>query len=92
MKTKKIGNNVDGRIIHNTKIGNDMDDDARLIRALNELADIEDQKRQAAAEDCKREDEATKRRKRLKDYFYNHADPILMHIPKDSLYTDMKDE
>ena len=63
-----------------------------LIRALNELAGIEKQKRKPAEENRKREEEATERQKRLKDYFYNEAAPISMHIPKDSMYIDMKDE
>lgn len=69
-----------------------MKDEERLISALNELAGIEKQKRQNAEDVRKREEEAAERRKRLKDYFYNKAAPILMHIPKDSLFTDMKDE
>lgn len=69
-----------------------MKDEERLISALNELAGIEKQKRQNAEDVRKREEEAAERRKRLKDYFYNEAASISMHIPNDSLYTDMKDE
>lgn len=69
-----------------------MKDEERLISALNELAGIEKQKRQNAEDVRKREEEAAERRKRLKDYFYNEAAPISMHIPKDSMYIDMKDE
>lgn len=52
------------------------------------MAGIEKQKRKAAEECRKREEEAAERRKR----FYNKAAPISMHIPKDSMYIDMKDE
>ena len=69
-----------------------MKDEERLISALNELAGIEKQKRQNAEDVRKREEEAAERRKRLKDYFYNEAASISMHIPKDSMYIDMKDE
>ena len=69
-----------------------MKDEERLISALNELAGIEKQKRQNAEDVRKREEEAAERRKRLKDYFYNKAAPISMHIPKDSMYIDMKEE
>ena len=69
-----------------------MKDEERLISALNELAGIEKQKRQNAEDVRKREEEAAERRKRLKDYFYNKAAPISMHISTDSLFTDMKDE
>ena len=69
-----------------------MNKEDRLICALNELADIEKQKRKNAEDASKREEEAAERRKRLKDYFYKKAAPISMHIPKDSLLTDLKGE
>ena len=69
-----------------------MDDEERLISALNEIGGIAKDCKETVAEDCKREDETAERRKRLKDYFYNEAAAISMHIPKDSLYSDMKDE
>lgn len=69
-----------------------MNDEERMIRALNELAGIEKQKRQNAEDVRKREEKASERRKRLKDYFYNKAAPISMHILKYPSFLDIDED
>ena len=69
-----------------------MNDEERLIRALNELSEVAERNRQKQEEDRKCEAEAAERRKRLKEFFYKKSAPITMHIPRDSSLVDLSDE
>lgn len=69
-----------------------MDDEERLISALNELSEVKERNRLKREEERKREAVAADRRKRLKELFYKKVSPISMYISKDSLLIDVSDE
>ena len=65
-----------------------MNEEERLIKALNELSEVAERNRLRKEKERKHEAEAAERRKRLKEFFYKKAAPISMHIPKDSSLID----
>jgi len=69
-----------------------MDDEERLISALNELSEVKERNRLKREEERKREAVAADRRKRLKELFYKKVSPISMYISKESLLIDVSDE
>ena len=69
-----------------------MDDEERLISALNELSEVKERNRLKREEERKREAVSADRRKRLKELFYKKVSPISMYISKESLLIDVSDE
>ena len=63
-----------------------MKDEERLIRALNELADIAKRKEAEREEARKLEEEKAERRKRLYKLYYEQAPPVSFTIPKNSSF------
>lgn len=66
-----------------------MNDEERIIHALNELADIEKENSLKKEEERKREKKAAVKRERLYKYFYEETSPISMHIPKGSKLSEL---
>lgn len=69
-----------------------MNDEERIIHALNELADIEKENSLKKEEERKREKAVAEKRKRLYKYFYEEASPISMHIPKGAKLSDLRED
>ena len=69
-----------------------MDDEERLISALNELSEVKERNRLKREGERKREAVAADRRKRLKELFYKKVSPISKYISKESLLIDVSDE
>jgi hypothetical protein len=65
-----------------------MNDDERLIRALNGLADIAERKEAEKEEERRLQKEREERRKRLYKFYYEQAPSISWTFPKDSLLID----
>ena len=69
-----------------------MDDEKRIINALNKLADIEKQNRLKKEEERKYQEEAAKKRKRLHEFFYEQASPMSFIVPEGSSLLEMDDK